>query len=289
MAGWMGRCWLGLTLGLALALGGARPALAWGEQGHRLIADIAMANVSPKTAVAIRELIRAEGGLHTPACHVSSLSDAAIWPDCLRGDPDRWRYTFGWHYQNGAVCAARFDPLANCPGGNCVTAQIARDRGVLADRRLPPEQRLAALAYLAHFVGDIHQPLHAADNGDHGGNQVAASWPGHDDGNLHWLWDATMAERAIATAPTPLVRAYSARERARIATGEPADWARESWEIAKRFVYPQAFGHDPCVGRAPAHIDITPAQLDAGAPIARQRLVQAGLRLARVLDMALGG
>ena len=285
----LGRLRLMLGLALALCLGVTRPALAWGEQGHRLVAEIAQANVSPRTAAAIRELLRAEGGLHTPTCHIGSLGDAAIWPDCLRGDPERWRYTFVWHYQDGPVCAARFDPKAYCPGGNCVTAQIARDRGVLADRRLPPEQRLAALAYLAHFVGDIHQPLHAADNGDHGGNLVAASWPGHSDSNLHWLWDSTMAERAIATAPGPLVRVYSAQERARLATGEPADWARESWEIAKRFVYPQAFGHDPCHGAAPDHVEISEAQIDAGAPIARERLVRAGLRLARLLDAALGG
>ena len=271
-----------------LVLGGARPALAWGEKGHRVIADIAMANVPPRTAAAISGLLRAEAGLDTPTCPVRSLSDAAVWPDCLRGDPDRWGHTFAWHYQDGPVCAAGFDPKAHCPGGNCVTAQIERNRLLLADRSLPPAQRLAALAFLAHFVGDVHMPLHAADHDDHGGNGVRASWPGHPEGNLHWLWDATMAERAIATADRPLVRVYSPAERARIATGEAAEWARESWQLARRFVYPQAFGHDPCIGRPPEHVEMSQAQIDAGAPIARQRLLQAGLRLARLLDAVLG-
>lgn len=273
---------------VALALGGARPALAWGEKGHRAIAEIAMANVSPHTASAISALLRAEAGLDTPACPVRSLSDAAVWPDCLRGDPDRWGYTFAWHYQDGPVCAAAFDPRAHCPGGNCVTAQIERSRRLLADRRLPPAQRLEALAFLAHFVGDVHMPLHAADNDDRGGNSVQASWHGRAEGNLHALWDGPMAERAIATAHPALVRVYSPAERARIATGEAGDWARESWQLARRFVYPQAFGHSPCVGRAPEHVDISEAQINAGAAIARQRLLQAGLRLARLLDAMLG-
>jgi hypothetical protein len=277
-----------LLLALALALGGAGPALAWGEKGHRVIAEIAMANVSPRTAAAVAGLLRAEAGLDTPACPVKSLSDAAVWPDCLRGDRERWGYTFAWHYQDGPVCAASFDPNAHCPGGNCVTAQIERDRRLLADRGLPPAQRLEALAFLAHFVGDVHMPLHAADNDDRGGNSVRASWPGRPEGDLHALWDGPMAERAIATAHPPLVRVYPPAERARIATGEAGDWARESWQLARRFVYPQAFGHSPCGGRPPAHVDITAAQIEAGAPIARQRLLQARLRLARLLDAALG-
>lgn len=283
-----------LMAALALVIGGAGPALAWGEAGHRVIAEIALANISPRTSAAIRSLLRAEPGLGTPDCAVKSLSDAAVWPDCLRGDPERWGYTFAWHYQDGPVCAASFDVAAHCPGGACVTAQIGRDRRILADRSRPAAERLAALAFLTHFVGDVHMPLHAADHDDHGGNLVRASWPGHPDGNLHGLWDTVMAERAIASAGhlgagPALVRVYSAAERSRIATGDVADWARESWELARRFVYVQAFGHSACVGRAPEQVRISEAEIDAGAVVARQRLVQAGLRLARVLDEALGG
>ena len=276
-----------MLLALALWLGLAQPALAWGERGHRVIAEIAQANIAPRTAAAIAQLLRAEAGLTTPACHVASLADAAVWPDCLRGDPERWRYTFAWHYQGGPVCAPAYDARAYCPGGNCITAQIERDRAVLANRAMPAAQRLAALAFLAHFVGDIHMPLHAADNGDRGGNDVIASWPGHPEGNLHQMWDTTMAEEAIATARAPLVRVYSAAERAKLANGSPADWAGESWTIAKTFVYPQAFGAATCTGHHSAPVDITQAQIDAGAPVARARLVQAGLRLARMLDAAL--
>ena len=122
----------GVMVLLALCLGAGRPALAWGTQGHRVIAEIAMANVAPRTASAIAALLRAEQGLTTPACRVTSLSDAAVWPDCLRGDAPRWHYIFAWHYQDGPVCAAAFDVHAHCPGGNCITAQIERDRRALA-------------------------------------------------------------------------------------------------------------------------------------------------------------
>ncbi|HZU62784.1 MAG TPA: S1/P1 nuclease [Novosphingobium sp.] len=275
----------------AAAMAMAGPAMAWGNAGHRMVAEIAEANVPPQVQAEIAQLLAAEAGLGTPACRVHSLADAATWPDCLRGEDWRWAYTFAWHYQDADVLGHGFDAAAHCTYGNCVTAQIARNRRILADRHLPAAQRLEALAFLAHFVGDIHQPLHAADHDDdHGGNGVKASWPGDVPSSLHWFWDKAVAERAIATAPGPMVRLYSAEERARIATGQPADWAQESWQIAHDVVYPQAFGHLPARGEAPpAMVVMSQQQLDADAPIGRQRLVQAGLRLARELTAALGG
>ncbi len=275
---------------LAFTLGSAQPALAWGDVGHRTIAAIALANVSPATAAQIDQLLTAEAGLGTPTCKVKSFADAATWPDCLRGEAWRWAYTFPYHYQDSDVPGPGFNAHANCPNGACATAQIERDRRIVADKSLPAAQRLEALAFLAHIVGDIHQPLHAAEHDhDHGGNGVKVSYAGNANGTLHWLWDSAMAERGVATAPSPIIRTYSAAERAQIATGQPADWAQESWVLARDVVYPQVFGHAVAAGEMPSGtFAVSDAQIDAGAPVARQRLVQAGLRLASVLDAALG-
>ena len=272
----------------ALAVGWAQPVLAWGDVGHRTIAALAQANITPETAARIADLLKAEGGLGTPACPVKSLSDAAVWPDCLRGDSPRWAYTFPWHFHDSEVPGPGFEIKANCSYGICATAQIERNRRIVADKSLPVAQRLEALAFLAHIVGDLHQPLHAAEHDhDHGGNGVKVSYPGNPDGNLHWLWDSAIAERAVATAP--VVRVYSAQERARIATGGVGDWAQESWVVARDVVYPQVYGHAPARAEVlPGVVVITQAQVDADAPVARARLVAAGLRLARVLDEALG-
>lgn len=271
------------------------PAFAWGAQGHREVAAIDEANISPRTAAAIADLLRHEGDLQTPRCRVQSLSDASVWPDCLRGDPGRWQETFAWHYQDGPICAADFDPAANCPDGACVTAQIVRQRGILADRSQPKGQRLIALAFLAHFIGDVHQPFHAADDGDKGGNAETVTNAPPEVGyygtarpiSLHWFWDDTLVKRALAGRS--LARPFTPAERARIATGNPNDWARESWQIAVKVAYPQVLHGLPCGSPPPANVTISDADSARDMPIVRGRLTQAGLRLARVLDQALGG
>ena len=272
----------------ALAWAWSAPAFAWGEYGHRTVAAIAMANVRPETRARIAELVKAEQGLGTPQCRVRSLDDASYWPDCLRGQAWRWAYTFPWHYQTEPVCRA-FDPKANCANGECVSAQIERNRRVLADRSLPAAQRLEALAFLAHLVGDIHMPLHSGDNEDHGGNAVKASYGIAPSGNLHWLWDSAQAERSISSARPALVRHYGAEERKALSGGTVADWGHESWELAHT-VYIRAFGRDPCDGKpAPKSVVWSDASIEASIPDAQKRITQAGLRLADLLDAALAG
>ncbi|MDE2405639.1 MAG: S1/P1 nuclease [Sphingomonadales bacterium] len=289
-----------------LTLVAAQPALAWGGAGHDAIAAIATANIRPATAARIRDLVKADPQLGTRDCRVRSLKEASSWPDCLRVDAWRWGYTFPWHFQDMNVCAA-FDIKANCADGNCVTAQIERNRRILADASLPRVQRLEALAFLVHFVGDIHQPLHGAEfDHDAGGNRetvingkpepyilptsnqpkVVNATP--KPPTLHWFWDKWMAERALAANPG-LVRRYAAADRARIATGTPADWLKESWEAARAIVYTGAYGRDPCDGPLKPELTIDEATAQAAAPLAAQRLQQAGLRLAKLLDETLAG
>ena len=262
------------------------PALAWGEYGHRTVAAIANANIRPDTRQAIARLIKAEKGLGTPNCRVGSIGDASYWPDCLRGEAWRFAYTFPWHYQTEPVCKP-YDAKSNCANGNCVSAQIDRNRRVLADKRLPAAQWLEALAFLVHFVGDIHMPLHSGDNFDSGGNAVKAVYGIAPVSNLHWLWDGVQAERSISSAAPPLVRRYSPSERAGLDGGTTADWGKESWELAHT-VYTRAFGHDPCDGSAsPKSVVWSNEVIEQSIPDAQRRISQAGLRLAKMLDAAL--
>jgi hypothetical protein len=297
---------LKLALGL-LALGAAQPVLAWGSLGHTTIANIAQANVSPKVKAQILALLKAQKGLGTKACPVKSLSAAANWPDCLRSESWRWGYTFPWHYHDGDITAAAFDMKANCSGGQCATAQIPRFKRILADKSLPAAQRLEALAFLSHVLGDMHQPLHAAEHDhDAGGNGViVTNLPGEPyvinttpptvvnpkpgTLNLHWMWDNFLVIRTDKAGQLPAVRRYSAEEKAAIATGDVADWAQESWLIAHDTVYPQVFGKVVSASdKTEKNVIVSDGAIAADIPIVRQRLLQAGLRLARVLDEALG-
>lgn len=261
-------------------------ASAWGEYAHRVTAEIALENVQPQTRAAIARLMRAAPQLGTPECRLTTLDDAAVWPDCLRGEGWRWGYTFAWHYRTTPVCEA-YSPRANCSGGNCILAQIERNQRILADEGLPDNVRLEALAFLVHFIGDVHMPLHSGDHDDRGGNDVEAAY-GYAPGlNLHWVWDGPLAERAVSSAPDHLARRYTAAERAELGGGTPADWGRESWETSRDFVYPEAFNEPVCDGETlPDSVALSQEDIDRAIPIARLRVTQAGIRMADYLDAA---
>ncbi|MDZ4274856.1 MAG: S1/P1 nuclease [Erythrobacter sp.] len=271
---------------LALAVMLPAPAHAWGFFAHRKTAAIAEANVSPEVRAKIARLIRSEPALGTPDCPLKSLEDASVWADCIRNEGWRWGFTAAWHYRTAPVCQA-FNPRANCAGGNCVTAQVTRAHRVLADESLPAAIRLEALAFMVHFAGDVHMPLHSGDNEDRGGNDRKADYGIRPGYNLHSIWDGPLAERAISDPADPVVRRYSPAERAELSGGTPDDWGRESWEIARSFVYPTAFDtEDVCAAPLPDETVLSQEDIIRGVPIAKRRVQQAGLRIADLLESA---
>lgn len=275
------------VLGALLMLWAPQAAQAWGYFGHETTARIALANVEPRTRTAIGRLYAYERQLGTPECRMRTLAEASTWPDCLRGEGWRWGYTFAWHYQSEPV-SEPYDARKKCSGGACVSAQIERNHRILADERLPGNVRLEALAFMVHFAGDIHMPLHSGDNEDRGGNDVAATYGIAPGRNLHSVWDGALAERAITSAAPPLVRRYSAEERAALASGGPADWGRESWALSRDFVYANALGRPLADGEdSPEAATLTQEAIAAAVPVVERRIVQAGLRIAALLDSAM--
>ena len=261
-------------------------AQAWGFYAHTVTADIALENVRPDTRAEIDRLLEAAPMLGTPECELDSLQDASVWPDCLRGQYWRWGHTFAWHYQTEPV-TEEYDVRKNCSGLSCVSAQVERNQRILADESLPDNVRLEALAFLVHFIGDIHMPLHSGDHDDRGGNDREAAYGIAPGLNLHWIWDGPLAERAITSARPSLVRRYTAAERAELAGGTPADWGRESWETARDFVYPNSFDRSPLDGPLPDETVLTQEAIEAAIPVSQRRVTQAGLRIAELLDRAM--
>lgn len=269
----------------ALAFLFATPASAYGVYGHETIADIAMKNVSPATATKVRAMLRRAPLLQTPTCRAATTDDASTWPDCIRAIGDRFSYTGPWHYQNVDVCRP-FDLKSACRDGNCVSAQVERQVKLLQNREIPLREKVAALAFLIHFVGDLHMPLHAGDRGDRGGNDVKAAYGSYAPAwlNLHSIWDTPLAERAASTTPT-LVRAYDADERAALAAGNVEDWSREAWGVSRDTAYRLALG-DACGPKPAGRVTLTPAQIEEAIAPQRTQITRAGLRLARLLDEA---
>lgn len=276
-----------LILAAAIALSLHSPAQAYGQFGHETIARIAMANVSPQVRVKVLALLAQSSALATPGCKARTIEQISVWPDCVRGMGPRFSYTASWHYQNVDICQP-FDLKSACRDGNCVSAQIDRAVKLLKDKTVPAAERVQALAFLVHFTGDLHMPLHAGDHRDLGGNQVKAAYGIYapDRLNLHSIWDGALAERAITDGP-PLVRPYSAADTTATQAGTTEDWSREAWAVSRDVAYPSAVGDQPCTTPTPARANLDTATITRLVPIARLQVERAGLRLARLLDEAL--
>ncbi|MCM8730475.1 S1/P1 nuclease [Hephaestia sp. GCM10023244] len=275
-----------LLAAFALATLAASPAAAYWEYGHETIARIAMLNVKPQTRATVIALLSHAADLDTPQCPARTPEQASVWPDCIKKLGDRFRNTFVWHYQDVNICAP-FALPPECAEGDCVSAQITRDVATLKDTRAPRIERLKALVFLIHFVGDLHQPLHAGEKGDAGGNKVTAAYGIYAPPrlNLHSVWDGLLAERAISTPPT-IVRRYAPAEKARLQAGDVPDWSRETAHVAHDSVYGSAMA-DPCAP-TPAKVVLDEATIERLVPVAQLQVERGGLRLAKLLDQALG-
>jgi hypothetical protein len=278
-----------LILVLLIALA-PTPAFAWWEYGHQTVAAIAWLNVSPRTRAEIDRLLRQARLLETPTCPARTIEQAAVWPDCIKTLGDRFSYASSWHYADVDICHP-FDPTPACRDGNCVIAQIERNLRLLANRSLPVRERIFALAFVVHLVGDLHQPLHVGEHGDSGGNQINARY-GAIGGrlNLHSIWDGLLAERAISSppgGPRGILGQYSQAEIAAMGEGNVEDWARETWQLSHDDVYALVFAN-PCRGKQTGPVTVDEAMTQKLIPAVRLQIARGGVRLAKLLNETLG-
>jgi len=242
--------------------------MAWGAEGHEIVAAVALREL---TLPARNEVGRLLGG------PVMMIHDAS-WADEIRdARPD----TGGWHYVDIPLSAGGYDAQRDCGDGNCVVAQIDKDLRVLFSHGLPDGVRAEALRFLIHFVADVHQPLHAEDNDDKGGNQVRVRI-GRERANLHKLWDVDVVD---PLGPDPdtiadsITHDLSFSQRKDWQSGTPSRWANEAHAIAREHIYP------PLSGAREVRLPRDYAVREA--PLARILLAKAGVRLAWLLNAAL--
>lgn len=164
---------------LAAGLLVASAASAWGPHGHQVVAEVAARELKPAARAEVERLLGDRAG--------NAMREAATWADEIRSE-ERWRHTGSWHYLNFDLGDCSYSAKQNCRGGNCVVAAIEREARTLADRKAGDAKRANALRFVIHFVGDVHQPLHAGLGRDRGGNDVQIRY-GRDGNNLHGFWD----------------------------------------------------------------------------------------------------
>ena len=246
------------------------PANAWGAQGHRLVAALAWEDMSAPARAEADRLLALEPG--------ATLPGIAAWADELRGsDPDLGRRSARWHYVNIGEADCHYHAATACPDGDCVVGAIDEQARILADRSRPEAERLQALKFVVHFVGDVHQPLHAGYGHDKGGNTVQVNVDGQGS-NLHRLWDsgllntrglddqeyqARLALLPLAVPDRPALPPASAQ------------WAEQSCSIAV------ADGFYPDGAR------IGTGYVERWLPLAEEQLRRGGIELARLLDATL--
>lgn len=246
------------------------PAKAWGSVGHRIVADLAERLL---TSEARAELAR----LHPDG---QRLSDLADWADDYR---KRCRNTGPWHYVNIPLAASGYEPERDCRGrGGCVIRALADARAVLGDRARSTADRGLALRLLVHFVGDMHQPLHAADREDRGGNDTRVRFA-HRSSTLHRVWDHDLivwTGRSVPVYVDMLVRSLGERERRRIARGDFVSWAEEAQRTARRVYAPIP---EPSTTTA-APIELGDRYANAMLRILDEQLLRGAVRLAHTLE-----
>jgi hypothetical protein len=288
----MRRLWF---LALALLVTSPGAALAWGYEGHEIIAAIARANLTPSVRTKVDALLSTDADSLTPHDMIAE----STWADAYRGAGHK--ETAAWHYVDieldhpdlKAACSGfpSSGPLASRgPAEDCIVDKIQAFSKELADPATAEPERLLALKYLLHFVGDLSQPLHAADNHDRGGNCVLLALGGPRTVNLHSYWDTSVVE-ALGSNPQEvaarLASTITPQERARWSAGDARSWAEDSYALAKATVY--TLGSKPgCEGGA-APIAPPPGYAEAAAAAAAIQLQKAGLRLAAMLNRDLGG
>jgi len=243
------------------------PTLAWGPEGHKVVAMIAQRYMSHAAMDRTQMILGSY-----------SLEDVANWADEIRRQR---RETAPWHYIDIPLDANSIDPSRDCPNDTCVTAQIVRFTAVLKNRSADPAARQEALKFVVHFVGDLHQPLHDEDNHDKGGNQRIVIFFGRTE-NLHAVWDSGILDH---DDPNPeglaakLEGRITASNRINWEQGTVEDWALEGHKIAQQIAY----------GRLPSGPtrDLGQSYEDAAAPVVEIQLEMAGVRLASILNGAL--
>lgn len=252
---------------LLLAILCASPCFGWGPDGHRIIGLIAASYLNDKAKAAVKDLLGEQ-----------TLADVSNWADEVRNDP-----AFEWskplHYINVPRDAAKVDLKRDCAEDQCVIGAINKYAGILRKKDATREDRIQALKFLVHFVGDVHQPLHVSYADDRGANSVKVTFLGKPGCNLHAVWDtgliehrlnggnwSDMAKRIRDDAPAESVKQWRK-------SSDPVDWANESLAMT-RLLYTET----------PPDGQLDDKYYELNIKVAEDRLAAAGIRLAALLN-----
>lgn len=292
-----------------------QPAAAWGPVAHAVIGELAEHSLlkndaglqallsrfrEPSQARRVKQALL-DVELPPPG---EALRFFANWPDVQKRQPGMLPADGLRHFVN-LPHTARYSRAQHCPDGVCSVETLLEQRAILANRQAPLGQRAVALAWVAHLVGDIHQPLHAGKAEDRGGNLTCIVWKGQPsqlvniDGkeqcsgaNLHAIWDTLIIEEVTSfthpSAAPALVRQLQPLLQS-VVTAEPPLTARTeaAWRAAVERWHSEAQEIILQAEIYPRHNTIERSYIDRHYGTIRQQMVRAAVRLATMLRLTL--
>jgi hypothetical protein len=262
---------------LVLVLVPAR-AFAWGEDGHKAVCAVAWQRLTPQAHELVGKLLGANDE--------NTFVDACVWADQIRSQRPE---TSAYHYINIPAGVSGMDMTRDCgdPAKRCAPWAIAHYAHIFANASAKEDDRRDALRFVIHFVGDIHQPLHAGRPEDLGGNKVAVDWFGNAGTaerpmNLHSIWDSGIIRHTNLKWQqfAPFLSAQIVEdEAAKWQTLDVIAWANDSYRVCEDFVYP----------KVPADGKLRNAYFGPAAGYVAVQIEKGGVRLAYLLNQAAAG
>lgn len=301
-----------LLAGVILGLASSEPAFAWGNDGHEVIALIARHIIDERNPEVAKRLDALLAGATDPQA-AADFAGKARWADQYRdSSDDRREATSKWHFINLQIdgtdrdkaCAdsalAAGTPASKGTPRECVVRKINQFRRELSDPSVSAAEKKLAVLFLLHFVGDLHQPLHSADDHNFGGNGVSVVVGDAERGtNLHSYWDTNVVRR-LGSTPGSIATMLIADLPQSLGTVPVGDertyaWADEAHAVGREF----GFQDLPSVKRTctikpfnkppqrKSCFVISPEYATNATGKARLQLQRGGARLAAVLIEAL--
>lgn len=252
-------------------------AWAWGDTAHQVICEVAFRLAKPATQVEIQRLIDSD-----PSATFPDFSESCVLPDHPRIRAPE-------HFLNLPRDSTGLTS-DNCPLAQaCVLTAIIGDLKIVSSRNEPDAKRLLALESLGHWVGDIHQPLHVSFEDDLGGNKISVSGCAR---NLHAVWDSCLVEVAVGSdvvkATVSLMATITPAMRTRWTSSSPRVWANETFAVAEAVTTRYCVMHGQSCDSLGERMAITTEYLESNKSVVREQLQKAAVRLAHILDTALG-
>lgn len=277
-----------LLLGL---LAVPQKANAWGVEGHQVVAALAWDYLTPASRHTVNTILASDHDAITGP----DLMSRAVWADVWRRTHPE---TGEWHFVDieidhpdlASAChgfPASSVPASAGPAKDCVIDRLDAFEHELADPATSPDERALALKYVVHFVADMHQPLHAADNHDKGGNCVRLALGGPRTVNLHSYWDTVAVSEVDPNAQhlaEQLLHEITAGQKQEWEQGDPKAWVLESFELARADTY--SIDSPPGCQQDAAPMALPPGYDAMARGVVTEQLKKAGVRLALLLNRA---